>query len=163
MREAPPRAAIRAAVLIAVVAAAAVARGTDEAGAADGASVFARNCALCHQSDAGGLPNQYPRLAGRIGHISTRPPGRAYLIDVVTYGMMGQVTVDKQSIFGVMPALQLSDEDAARVLTYVQSLGNARAAPFTAEEVAAARAKPPKSASDVHAERESLQSANIIE
>jgi mono/diheme cytochrome c family protein len=160
-------AVVRAAVLLGVVAGAGAgagsARGADEAGAADGAAVFARNCALCHQSNARGLPNQYPRLAGRVDHIGDKPLGRAYLIDVVTYGMAGQITVDKQSIIGVMPALQLSDDDAARVLNYIQSLGAARTKPFTPQEITAERAKPHKSAADVHAERQMLQAVKIIE
>ncbi len=143
--------------------AAAGARAADGVAAAEGAAVFAQNCAICHQSDAKGLAGQYPRLAGRIGAISAKPRGRAYLIDVVTYGMVGQVTVDKQSIIGVMPSLQLSDEDAARVLSYVESLGNARPTPFTPQEVAARRTQPHKNGSDVNEERQSLQSAKIIE
>ncbi len=141
----------------------AAAQGAVDGAAAQGAAVFAQNCAICHQSDAKGLAGQYPRLAGRIAVISGKPRGRAYLIDVVTYGMVGQVTVDKQSIVGVMPSLQLSDEDAARVLSYVESLGDARPAPFTPQEVAAERAKPHKNGSDVNEERRSLQSAKIIE
>ncbi len=156
------RAAALAGICIAVVAGA-DARAADGAGAEQGAAVFVQNCAICHQSDAKGLPGQYPRLAGRIGVIGAKPRGRTYLIDVVTYGMVGQISVDKQSIIGVMPSLQLSDEDAARVLSYVESLGNARPPSFTPEEVAAERAKPHKNGSDVHEERASLQSVKIIE
>ncbi len=129
----------------------------------DGVTVFTQNCAFCHQSDAGGLNGQYPRLAGRVGRISGKAQGRTYLIDVVTFGMTGQITVDKQSIIGVMPALQLSDDDAAAVLTYLAGLRDARATPFTAAEVAAQRAMPPKTSADVHAERQRLQSAKIVE
>lgn len=130
---------------------------------ADESEVFAQNCAICHQSDAKGLPGQYPRLAGRAAKISTKPDGRLYLIDVVTYGMVGQVIVDKQPIIGAMPALSLSNEEAAKVLTYVASLDSPTPHVFTVDEVAARRASPAKSSSDVHAEREHLQQAKIIE
>jgi mono/diheme cytochrome c family protein len=129
----------------------------------DGAALFVQNCALCHQSDAAGLPGQFPRLRGRVGPISAKPPGRAYLIDVVTYGMAGQVTVDKQAIIGVMPPLQLSDGAAAQILSYVAHLGSAGSRDFSAAEVAAERAKPPKTGSEVHALRRSLQIAKVIE
>ena len=129
----------------------------------EGAALFVQNCALCHQCDAAGLPGQFPRLRGRVGPISARPAGRAYLIDVVTYGMAGQVTVDKQAIIGVMPPLQLTDAAAAQILSYVAHLGSAGSKDFSADEVAAERAKPPKTGSEVNALRRSLQIAKIVE
>lgn len=131
--------------------------------AEDGAALFAKNCALCHQSAGAGLPGQFPRLAGRVGAISAKPAGRAYLIDVVSYGMAGQITVDKQPIIGVMPILNLSDDDAASVLAYLQGLGNAPKQLISVAEVTAERAKPQKSSGDVLAERKSLQNAKVIE
>lgn len=131
--------------------------------ASDGAALFAQNCALCHQAGATGLPGQFPRLAGRIGRISRDPAGRAYLIDVVTYGMVGQISVDGDVIIGVMPPLRLSDEDAGRVLSYVASLGGSSYAKISTSEVTSVRARPPRSGSDVRAERQSLQDAKILE
>lgn len=120
----------------------------------DGAALFTQNCVLCHQSGAAGLAGQFPRLAGRVGPISAKPAGRAYLIDVLTYGMVGTVTVDGQPIIGQMPSFaSLSDEQVAAVLSYLQSLGGAPKEAFTAAEVTAGRAKDKKSASDVLAER----------
>jgi mono/diheme cytochrome c family protein len=131
--------------------------------AADGAALFTQNCALCHQSGATGIAGQFPRLAGRVGPISRTARGRAYLIDVLTYGMAGQVVVDGQSIIGVMPALALDDESVAAVLVYLQSLGKPAPRPFTAGEVAAQRALLHKTSSDVHAERLSLEKAKLVE
>jgi mono/diheme cytochrome c family protein len=120
----------------------------------DGAALFTQNCVLCHQSAGAGLAGQFPRLAGRVGPISAKPAGRAYLIDVLTYGMVGTVTVDGQPIIGQMPSFaSLSDEQVAAVLSYLQSLGGAPKEAFTAAEVTAGRAKGMKSASDVLAER----------
>jgi mono/diheme cytochrome c family protein len=143
--------------------AAAVAASGPAAAATDGAAVFAGNCAMCHQSDAGGLPGQYPRLRGRVAKIGSRPEGRRYLIDIVTYGMAGSITVDGQPIVGVMPQLQLSDDEAALVLSYVQGTGGGRTAAFTAAEVAAQRAHPSKTGADVLAERRLLQEAKVLE
>jgi mono/diheme cytochrome c family protein len=131
--------------------------------AEDGAAVFTKNCALCHQSGGAGLPGQFPRLAGRVGAISAKPAGRAYLIDVVSYGMAGQITVDQQPIIGVMPALNLPDDETAEVLAYLQGLGNSPKQLISVAEVAAERAKPHKSSADVHAERKTLQSAKVID
>lgn len=147
-----------------ILAALALALGSaDSAGAADGAALFAQNCAMCHQSDAAGLPGQYPRLKGRVGPISAKARGRAYLIHVVTYGMAGRIDVDQQAILGVMPALRLSDEDAARVLSYLGGLAYPRSTAFTAAEVAAERARGPMSGGEVNAERRNLRDAKVLE
>ncbi len=160
-------------VLVFLVCLAAAAAGTLPARAADGSGLFIQNCLMCHQSGAAGLPGQFPRLAGRIAAISSRPKGRAYLIDVLTYGMVGKITVDDQPIVGLMPPFaQLSNDDVAAVLSYVQSLDiSPGGAPlggtppvFTAEEVRAGRsASTVKSATDVRAERQSLEDAKIIQ
>jgi mono/diheme cytochrome c family protein len=174
--------------LVFMVGVAAAAAGPQPARAADGSGLFIQNCLMCHQSGAVGLPGQFPRLAGRIAAISSQPKGRAYLIDVLTYGMAGKITVDDQSIVGLMPPFaQLSNDDVAGVLSYIQSLdvspggdplggtppgstppaGTSRAAAppvFTAREVQAGRsATTVKSATDVRAERQSLEDAKIIQ
>ena len=134
--------------------------------AGDGAALFVQNCALCHQSGGAGLPGQFPRLAGRVSAISTHDTGRTYLIDVLTYGLSGTVTVDDQEIIGVMPAFSaLSDETVADILSYVQSLGDHPAKPpkaFSAQEVASGRAKPAKSPDEVQNERQDLKRAKVI-
>jgi mono/diheme cytochrome c family protein len=134
--------------------------------AGDGGDLFTQNCLMCHQAGGAGLPGQFPRLTGRIGAISSKPKGRAYLIDVLTYGMTGKITVDDQAIIGLMPPFaQLSNDDVAGVLSYVQSLGDPPAgtpAAFTAEEVRAGRANTVKTPTDVRAERQSLEDAKIV-
>jgi mono/diheme cytochrome c family protein len=138
------------------------------AAAGDGFALFLQNCALCHQSGGVGLAGQFPRLAGRVAAISGKPEGRAYLIDVLTYGLSGNITVDEQPIMGLMPPFsQLPDDTVADILSYVQTLGDAPArtpAPFTVKEVAAGRAKKPaKSADQVQSERAALVKSKIIE
>ena len=129
----------------------------------DGAAIFSQNCAMCHQSGGAGLPGQFPRLAGRIGPISAKPAGRAYLVDVLTYGMVGQITVDGQPIIGMMPPFaSLPDEQVAAVLGYLQSLGGAPKEAFTAAEVTAGRARDKKSGSEVMAERQGLAASGVV-
>jgi len=162
-------------LLLALGGLAAFAAGAMPARAADGAAVFAQNCLMCHQSGGAGLPGQFPRLAGRVSAISSRPAGRAYLIDVLTYGMVGRISVDDQAIIGLMPPFaQLSNDEVAGVLSYVQSLVDPGGLPpggqppgagpavFTAAEVGAGRAKTGKTAADVRGERQSLEDAKII-
>jgi mono/diheme cytochrome c family protein len=149
------RAAVVSAVLLGAVAAV--------AHAGDGAALFAQNCAICHQAGATGLPGQFPRLAGRVARIARKAEGRAYLIDIITYGMAGEITVDKAPIMGVMPPLPLSDDDVALVLSFVASLQSAAPMPITAAEVAAERARPRKSSAEVLALRHALQQSKLIE
>jgi mono/diheme cytochrome c family protein len=160
-----------------MVSLAAIAAGPVMAWAADGGALFTQNCLMCHQAGAVGLPGQFPRLAGRIAAISSKPKGRAYLIDVLTYGMAGTITVDDQTIIGLMPPFaQLSNDEVAGVLSYVQSIAPPATAAtpaagspaletpaaFTAAEVRAGRANTGKTATDVRAERQSLEDAKII-
>lgn len=133
---------------------------TSGAIAADADAAFAQNCVLCHQTGGTGLPGQFPRLAGRVARISATPQGRTYLIELLTYGMTGTITVDGQEIFGLMPSFaHIPDEQLVDLLNYVQSLGDQprpAPAPFTLDEVKAARAKPAKSAAEMLEQRQSL-------
>jgi len=129
----------------------------------DGAALFTQKCAMCHQSGGAGLVGQFPRLAGRVGPISSKPAGRAYLVDVLTYGMAGTVTVDGQPIIGEMPSFaSVPDEQVAAILGYLQSLGGAPKESFTIAEVTAGRAKDKKSGSDVLAERTRLAGSGVV-
>jgi mono/diheme cytochrome c family protein len=129
--------------------------------AEDGLALFTQNCVLCHQSGGTGLEGQFPRLAGRVSLISLRSEGRAYLIDVLSFGMSGNIRVDDQDILGVMPSFAaLSDEAVASILNYAQSLGERPGkvpAPFTAKEIAGGRAKAAKSPDEVLGERQHLR------
>jgi mono/diheme cytochrome c family protein len=130
----------------------------------DGRALFTQNCALCHQIGATGLPGQFPRLAGRVGPISATSEGRAYLVDVLTYGMAGQVTVDGQPILGAMPSFaSLPDEQVAAILGYLSSLGGGNGKLPTAHEVASLRTRDKKSPTDVLAERRQLAAAGIVQ
>ena len=158
---------------VALSAVCAAALGPAHAHAGDGAALFAQHCLMCHQSGAVGVAGQFPRLAGRVASIGREPKGRSYLIDVLTYGMTGSIVVDDQSIMGLMPPFaQVSNDDAASILNYVQALDPplssvASAAPhapaaFSAEEFRVGRARPPKTPADVLAERQSLAHAHVI-
>ncbi len=131
--------------------------------AEDGQAVFAQNCAMCHQSGAVGLAGQFPRLAGRIGPITAKPEGRAYVVDVLTSGLAGRITVDKEPIIGVMPPFPaLSDEKVAAVVNYLRSLGQAGGADLTTEEVTRLRGEPRKSPGDIMKERKALEDAKVV-
>jgi mono/diheme cytochrome c family protein len=107
-----------------------------------GAALFENNCQVCHQAGGVGVAGQYPRLAGRAPVIAASADGRAFLPKLVLNGMSGSVTVDNQSIIGVMPGFSfLSDAELAAVLTYVSGLGAEKGRPkaFKPADIAAAR------------------------
>jgi cytochrome c6 len=93
--------------------------------AADGKTLFAKNCAACHQASGKGIPGAFPALAGN-GFVQ----GQA--VDVATVLLKGR---------GGMPdfSSSLDDSEIAQVLSYVRSSWGNSAAPLTAEEVAAQR------------------------
>lgn len=86
-----------------------------------GKKVYEATCFACHQSDGGGVPHAFPPLAE--ADYLNDDVNRA--IDVVLHGKRGPITVNGEDYDGVMPAQNLSDEEAAAILTYVyNSWGN---------------------------------------
>ncbi len=116
--------------------------------AADGAAVYER-CSGCHKATGMGVPGIFPPLAGHAAKLEAA--SRDYPIDVVLFGVTGEIRVEGKSYNGRMPAYGglLSDGEIAAVLDYVlSSWGNDKALPpgytrITAAEVAARRAAKP--------------------
>jgi mono/diheme cytochrome c family protein/heme/copper-type cytochrome/quinol oxidase subunit 4 len=103
------------------------------------------NCQGCHQATGAGLPGFAPPLAANMPRLHNAEGGREYLIDVLLYGLSGEIQVDGQTYNNNMPAWpQLSDEQIAAVLNHeLTSWGNEEAltefTPITSGEVAARR------------------------
>lgn len=88
-----------------------------------GKVIYKQNCAACHQVDGKGIPKAFPPLAK--SDFLNKDTKRA--IGVVKNGLSGSVKVNGETYNGVMPALGLSDEDIANVLSYVyNSWGNSK-------------------------------------
>lgn len=80
-----------------------------------GKNVYVRNCAACHQPDGKGIKGAFPPLAA--SDWLNQDQKRA--ISAVKNGLSGSIKVNGEVYNGVMPALGLSREDIANVLTYV--------------------------------------------
>jgi mono/diheme cytochrome c family protein len=112
----------------------------------DGASVFQR-CSVCHQPTGSGISGVFPPLAGHA--VELVKADRTYPIDVVLYGLEGEIRVDGKTYNGAMPELgsQLKDDEIAAVLNHVlASWGNKKMLPkghkeYTSAEVKAQRGK----------------------
>jgi nitrite reductase (NO-forming) len=100
-----------------------------------GRRIFTSICAACHQPSGAGIPNVFPPLAG--SDLLNADKSRA--IGIVLNGLQGPVTVNGQSFNSAMPALGLSDEDVANVLTFVYNNWHNKGHEVTPGEVSAAR------------------------
>ena len=87
-----------------------------------GRRIFSQTCQACHQSDGRGIPGSFPPLAG--SDFLNADLRRA--VGIVLNGLQGPVVVNGRTYNAVMPALRLTDDNVADVLTYVYSQwGNA--------------------------------------
>lgn len=128
-----------------------------------GEGVYTANCASCHQANGQGLPGAFPPLAGHVPDLALAEGGRDYLVQLLLYGLQGEVGVEGQAYNGVMPAWpQLSDEQIAGVLNYTLSAwDNLERMPedypaFTPDDVAAQR-DAGLSPADVYERRQALE------
>jgi len=110
----------------------------------DGAAIYARQCAACHQATGAGVPGAFPPLAGHIGELYAADTD--YPIKVLLYGLMGPITVGGNAYNGLMPAApQLSDAEIAALLNYtLTAWGDSDAlaeefTPYAADDVTALR------------------------
>ena len=115
----------------------------DDAAAADPSLLSVRSqyrfhCGACHGKDGRGRAKLFPPLRGS-SWVNGDP---AVPIHVVLHGVDGAITVEGEKYLNLMPPLghRLTDEQIARILTYVRaSWGNTGRAVVPAE-VAAVRA-----------------------
>lgn len=106
---------------------------------ADGAAVFAGNCATCHQPTGIGLPGVFPPLAGSEWALATN---KDIPVQILLHGISGPITVKGASYAGTMPSFaQLKDAEIAAVLTHIRKSWANTASEITAEDVAAGRKK----------------------
>lgn len=96
-----------------------------------GAIVYKTNCAACHQPNGEGIPNAFPPLAKSDYLMADKKRS----IKIVKHGLEGAITVNGKTYNSVMPALGLSDDDVASVLTYIRNSYGNKGDAVTVEEV----------------------------
>lgn len=96
-----------------------------------GKQVFAQTCITCHQSEGQGIPNVFPPLAK--SDFLMKDKERS--INIVTKGLNGPVTVNGKTYNSVMPPVNITEEQAAAVLTYVRNSWGNKGEKVTVEEV----------------------------
>ncbi len=102
-----------------------------------GAEIYEKHCADCHQPDGTGVPRVYPPLAKNRSILGSHPNNP---IRMVLVGGFPPSTEGNPRPYGMPPfAYDLSDQEVAAVVTYIrQSWGNS-AAPVSPIEVGASR------------------------
>ena len=108
--------------------------------ASDGETLFTQNCSACHQITGKGIPGAFPALAGDAFVMG--PPGA--VVTVVLNGRGGMPTFGKD----------LSNDEIAKILTYVRSSWGNKASPVTPALVDGVRGgdvtAPPKGTIQAH-------------
>lgn len=105
-----------------------------------------QQCQGCHQPTGTGIPSVFPPLAGHVPEILAAKGGRTWIIQLLLWGMSGEIVVKGARYNGVMPGYrQLSDAEIAALLNHISTQwGNkfpAGQKPFTAAEIKAQRSK----------------------
>jgi nitrite reductase (NO-forming) len=100
-----------------------------------GKRIYETNCNACHQAQGQGIAGAFPPLAD--SDYLNADHQRA--INVILKGLNGPITVNGVKYNGVMPAMQLSDEDIANVLTFLLNNWENNGGVVTPEDVAAQR------------------------
>ncbi|WMJ73635.1 copper-containing nitrite reductase [Cytophagaceae bacterium ABcell3] len=101
-----------------------------------GRKVYASNCQACHQSEGQGIKGAFPPLA-KSDYLNA-DIDRA--IGVIAHGLEGQIKVNGEIYNSTMPAIKISDEEIANVMTYILNNWDNKGGEVTPERVKKAKA-----------------------
>lgn len=82
-----------------------------------GKTAYETNCSACHMKDGVGVPGAFPPLV-KSDYLANRVDKG---VGIILKGLSGPINVNGKEFNGVMPALQLTDDEVANILTYVRS------------------------------------------
>lgn len=100
-----------------------------------GKILYEANCAACHQQNGEGLPGAFPPLANSDYLMARKDKGAG----IVLHGLTGKISVNGKEYDGVMPQMQLTDDEIASILTYVRNSWGNKGDLVKASEVKSAR------------------------
>lgn len=102
-----------------------------------GKDLYVSTCQACHQADGKGIENAFPPLV-KSDYFASNPEK---IIEVITHGLTGPVTVNGKPYNSVMPKQTLSDNQIAAVATYVLNNFGNKGGELQATDVAKVRKK----------------------
>lgn len=83
----------------------------------EGQQVYSQICSSCHQPSGTGLAGQFPPLLD-----NPNVDDAAYVAEVITNGLQGEIVVLGETYDGVMPSFStLTDDEVAAVTAYLQN------------------------------------------
>lgn len=97
-----------------------------------GQRVYESNCLACHQANGQGIPSAFPPLA-KSDYLNANP---LLGVDAIMKGLSGPIKVNGTRFDGVMPAMRLSDQDIANVITFILNSWDNKGGQISAAEVA---------------------------
>ena len=104
-----------------------------------GKRVYDANCMACHQPNGQGIPSAFPPVAK--SDYLNEDPLRG--VRAIVHGLEGPIKVNGESFNSVMPAMQLSDDEIANVMTYLLNSWDNKGGEITVEQVKKVRAQKP--------------------
>lgn len=129
-----------------VLATALIGFGFAEDEAPNGADLYAQSCAGCHMPGGEGQEERIPALAGHIPALYNAEGGRDYLMNVVMWGLSGEITVLGETFDRSMPPrFTLADAELAAILNHIttswdnDAMVEGEFMPFEADELSAVR------------------------
>ena len=102
-----------------------------------GKALYASTCVACHQADGKGIEKAFPPLI-KSDYFASNPKK---IIEVITHGLTGPITVNGKPYNSVMPKQTLSDNQIASVATYVLNNFGNKGGELHAEDVVKIRQK----------------------
>jgi len=102
-----------------------------------GKDLYVSTCLACHQADGKGIENAFPPLV-KSDYFASNPEK---IIQVITHGLTGPITVNGKPYNSVMPKQTLSDNQIAAVATYVLNNFGNKGGELHATDVAKIRKK----------------------
>lgn len=101
----------------------------------NGMILYETNCAACHQKQGEGLAGAFPPLAKSDYLMALKDKG----VGIPLHGLSGKIKVNGKIYDGVMPQMQLSDDEIASIMTYVRNSWGNKGDLVTAAEVQKSR------------------------
>lgn len=101
----------------------------------NGKILYEGNCAACHQLKGEGLPGAFPPLANSDYLMARSDKG----VGIPLHGLSGKIKVNGVEYDGIMPQMQLSNDEIASIMTYVRNSWGNKGDLVTAAEVEKAR------------------------
>jgi mono/diheme cytochrome c family protein len=112
-----------------------------QAGAADGAQLYAAKCVACHQTTGKGLAGVFPPLDGSEWVLGQE----RVLANLLLHGIEGEIVVAGVTYKGAMPPFkQLTDAELAALASHVRQQWSNKAKPVTAALIAQERKANPR-------------------